>query len=113
MKIVNLTPHSVTLINPVSSNQIIYPASGMVARIGVRLENHHTITDDLNNQIPLVFGVYGDTLNLPISQKDTYFIVSALVRTGNSMRKDLISPSDLVRDEKGNIIGCKSFEVNP
>jgi hypothetical protein len=38
-----------------------------------------------------------------------YYIVSFMVKSASPGRKDLLVPNELVRNEKGIIIGCKSF----
>ena len=40
-----------------------------------------------------------------------YYIVSQLVKTANSDRKDLLVPAEVVRDNNGSIIGCRSFGI--
>ena len=40
-----------------------------------------------------------------------YYIVSQLVKSALPGREDLLVPAEVVRDEKGNIIGCKSFGI--
>ena len=35
-----------------------------------------------------------------------------MVLEGNKTRQDLLVPNELVRDEQGNIIGCKSLARN-
>lgn len=40
-----------------------------------------------------------------------YYVVSQLVKSALPSRKDLLVPAEVVRDEKGNIIGCRSFGI--
>ncbi len=47
--------------------------------------------------------------NLPAQVDGVGLIVSQIVANAFPMRHDLFYPGDLVRDDKGNIIGCKSL----
>ena len=100
-KIINLTPHAVNI-----GDRTIQP-SGQIARVS----QVNQPSGDFDG-IPLVVGVYGDTVGLPPQQDGTFYIVSALLRVANSQRKDIGSPADLVRNEAGQIIGCRALEVN-
>lgn len=40
---------------------------------------------------------------------ETYYIVSQIVKSALPTRKDLLVPAEVVRDENGNIVGCKSL----
>lgn len=104
MVIINLTPHAV---NVHTENGISTIHSSGVARLTTS-----RVKVAEANGIPLYNTAYGAVTGLPESQDETVYIVSALVREAQPARRDLWSPADLVRDEKGNIIGCKSFDVN-
>jgi len=106
MKLINLTPHEVNLIHEAGITTI--PASGVVARAAATPTPVGTIEVD-GAEIPLVTTVYGAVENLPEPSADTLFIVSALTIQAAPDRLDLFSPADLVRDEAGNIIGCRAF----
>lgn len=105
MKIVNLTPHNVNIINKDGSIRTI-KASGTVARCTQSTQ----VVDTIDN-IPITSTLFGDVVDLPLPQPDTMFIVSRLVLTACSDRDDLLVPNDLVRDDNGNIIGCKSLAM--
>jgi hypothetical protein len=62
--------------------------------------------------IPLVSVSYGKVEGLPEGVPGTLFVVSALVRAAVPDRTDVASPGDLVRDEKGAVIGCRNLVVN-
>ena len=100
-KIINLTPHSINIID----KQI--PPSGKVARVSVTSKEAGTFAG-----IPLKIPTFGDVVDLPDPEPNTMFIVSALVRSACPKRKDLASPSDMVRDEDGRIIGCRALDIN-
>lgn len=104
MIFVNLTPHD---INVVTDNGVVtIPCSGKVARC-------KTISSGCGNieGIPLFVTRIREVIDLPPMTKNVLYIVSTMVREKEYTRNDLVSPSELVRDEKGNVIGCKGFTV--
>jgi hypothetical protein len=54
----------------------------------------------------------GEVIGLPHPDNDTFFIVSAMVRTAVPGRPDVLSPGDPIRDEAGQIVGCTGFIGN-
>lgn len=102
MKIINLTPHE---IKEVISGKT-FPPSGSVARVSQTIKEIGG-----EEEIPFYSCEFGDTVDLPLPEHDTVFIVSAMVKNANKLRCDIVSPGELVRDEKGNPIGCKGFFV--
>lgn len=103
---VNLTPHDVT----VSSRGKIkkYVKDGTVARVSETVTLAFTIDDcDISDV------VFGDIIGLPAPVKGVYFIVSAMVKEAvkksGSGRNDCVSPGNQIRNEKGEVIGCKGF----
>lgn len=106
---INLTPHEVKVFD---ENQVLIktiPPSGQVARLEKR-----------DGEVTKVLGVtlkrphFGEVQNLLDPQEGVYLIVSSMVRTSPGLlsRTDLVSPGDLVRDNSGNVIGCRSFDRN-
>ena len=102
MKIINLTPHAVTI-----GDRTIEP-SGEIARVSQTT----TPAGDWDG-IPLVVGSYGDTVGLPPQQDGVFYIVSAMLRMANPSRRDLGSPADVIRDAQGQTVGCRSIQINP
>lgn len=100
--VVNLTPHDVIV------GGCKFEASGTVARLA---ESTQEISK-LWGMIPLVKTVYGAIENLPEPDGKTLYIVSGMVRTACPDRKDLVSPGALVRNEAGQVIGCKELITN-
>lgn len=100
---INLTPHTVNL----PTLGLAFQPSGAVARVDVALKPVAQIS-----KIPFVKGKIGDVQGLPAQKANTIFIVSAMVRAALPQRKDLVSPSGLVRDTNGAVIGCSAFEIN-
>ena len=105
-RFVNLTPHDVTVVSGGKIKK--YLRDGTVARVTETTTLAFTIDDcDINDV------VFGEVIGLPAPVKGVCFIVSAMVkeavRKSGSGRTDLVSPGNLIRDEKGEVIGCKGF----
>ena len=98
--ILNYTPHEVNVLT--EAGALRYPSVG-VARVAQRNAQIGAV-----DGIPLYRAEYGDVIGLPEPQKDTYYIVSALVKAA-ACRDDLLSPCEFVRDDGGAIIGCRGF----
>jgi len=106
-KIINLTPHEVTVVG--SNGEVLakFPPSGQVARCAVS----RTAVGNING-IPVSKSVMGKIEGLPDKADDTLYIVSRVVaEAAKGVRDDLVIPDDAVRDDKGVIIGCKGFAV--
>lgn len=100
--LINLTPHEINVIN---SDKI--PPSGKVARVDMVQKTAGVI-----NGVQLYSPTFGDVVDLPEPQSETFYIVSALVRSAVPDRFDVLSPGNLIRDNSGNVIGCDSFHCN-
>lgn len=99
----NLTPHVITIVTA-NGEKIEIPSHGTV-----RLSEVTTAVTEYEG-VPIVRKTYGSA-DLPPENGDLY-IVSALVRQAFPERKDLVSPGDLIRDENGNVIGCRNLICN-
>ena len=49
---------------------------------------------------------------MPPAKKGVLYIVSSYIRECLPERADLLSPSKLIRDQGGNIIGCGALQAN-
>jgi len=102
--LVNTTPHA---INVMLQGEIIeIPA----AKQPLRLKEEVTFTGIAGN-IPLFRKelIMGDTLPPEDENDEFLFIVSPLIaQLFRRTRRDLVVPH-IVRDDKGNIIGCQGF----
>ena len=106
MKLLNLTPHDVVL------RGIKIASSGQQARVETtRKLGRYTVVND--RPVPVFHTILGAVTGLPEAAKGVGYIVSALVRSAAPDRRDLYSPADLQRDERGNVIGCESLDQNP
>ena len=107
VKIINLTPHEVTVVGSNGDVLMKIPASGQVARCSVS----RAVIGKLNG-IPVAKSVMGDVEGLPEPVDNVVYVVSRVVAEAmKGKRNDLIIPDDSVRDSKGCIIGCKGFAV--
>ena len=105
-KFVNLTPHDVTVVSGGKVKK--YLRDGTVARVTETTTLAFSIDEvDINDV------VFGDIIGLPAPVKGVWFIVSAMVKEAvkksGSGRNDCVSPGNLIRNEKGEVIGCKGF----
>lgn len=54
---------------------------------------------------------FGEPEGLPDFEEGVFYITSQLVKSALPQRSDLLVPAEVVRDENGNIIGCKSLGI--
>lgn len=112
-KIVNLTPHT---INEATTGKA-FPPSGFV----LRTETKRTELERLDG-IPVYSTLYGKLTGWPDKiESDTVFIVSTMIARQAKLeyeeridRQDSVrfcSPGELVRDDEGNPIGCRGFNL--
>ncbi len=101
-KIINLTPHEVVEVTTGRR----FPPSGTVARVGVE----YLPCEEIDG-IPTVNAFYGDVEGLPAPTfEPIFYIVSGMVLDALGYRRgDLLAPAELIRDSKGQPIGCKGF----
>lgn len=111
--LINLTPHN---INIVCGDKIVtIPKSGVVARVKETQKGIRTISINNNDDsiIEIVKKEFLEVENLPSSNEnsDNLYIVSSIVKSHQSCinRDDVIVPDCLVRNEKGQPLGCKGF----
>lgn len=103
--LINLTPHPITIVGlqPI-------PPSGQIARVSTLPTQAVGTMDTAFGQIQIhAQRVYGQVVGLPDPQDGTAFIVSAMVadavRASGRPTHDLFSPSDLLRDDQGQVVG--------
>lgn len=115
MKLVNKTPHTVNILYRLEGNKkcssINLKPADNPARVNNRKDLIKTISPSnslFKPNIPLYTLDHGKVTNLPEKRPDTLFIVSRAVARASD-REDLLVPTDTVRDEEGNIKGCKGF----
>jgi len=122
-KIINLTPHTVTILDNDNNVMTAFPSSGnarcsQTTQKSGEIEVNHLYHKDgpleitFPAVIPITSTCFGEVVDLPSPSADTYYIVSRIVMTAWPDRKDLLVPNELVRDGEGRIIGCKSLASN-
>jgi hypothetical protein len=120
-KFVNLTPHAINICNKKSQQSITVDPSGQSLRVSskpVYVGEKHGVD---------LFSVdYGDLEiidnaskspigGLPNENDGVTYIVSGqcldAIKKKHPERKDFVAPGDLLRDEKGQPIGCMGLRV--
>ena len=106
MKILNYTPHPVTVRRDATAGAFeeTFLPSGIVARCSVE----HQSDGDLLG-FPCVRERIGPVTGLPDPTPDTVFLVSRLVAAACPARRDLVVPGSLVRDGSGAVVACVGF----
>lgn len=110
-EIINLTPHDVNIVREGKVIATI-PASGAVARLATDTAICGGV--EVNGfTIPLTKTIFGRVENLPEEKEDTILIVSQLIKNSPECqnRTDLVVPTEMVRDDDNNIIGCRSLGI--
>lgn len=115
MKIINKTPHAVTVFDGDGDPLATYQPCGLA-----RAEQSETVVGEITvepESVPLKRMVFGGVVGLPeTADDDEYFIVSSIAaqaaRAVNHPLVDhLLVPSDPVRNGDNQIIGCRSFSL--
>ena len=105
MKLKNLTPHNVVIVIN-EETKIVIPSDG-IARV-TETKNATPSIDVDGVTVETFISSFGEVENLPPQEEGVMVIVSALVASA-AKRDDLLVPGELVRDDGGNIVGCKSL----
>lgn len=105
--IINLTTHCVNIYDADGNEVTKFESMGIA-----RADSTETVVDHLNG-IPVVEMSYGNPIGLPDPAEDVAYIVSMLtiqaaISAGRTT-DDLYTTADLVRNEKGQIIGCRKL----
>ena len=83
----------------------IYEPSGVVARRDAQKKMVRVI-----DGVPICHIEFGECRGLP-AENGKFYIVSQLIKLSNPDRSDLLVPSEIDRDDDGNIIGCYSLGI--
>lgn len=102
MKFINLTPHKVCLPN---GTQI--DPSGFVARANLQSKQLYDW-----DGISFFQSELKSISNVPEPKSGNLYIVPVIVRVNMPDRADLVSPTRLIKNQKGEVVGCGAFEVN-
>lgn len=106
-KIFNLTPHRINIINDDGVEIMSFESMGVA-----RADSSETVVDNING-IDIVHMTYGAPIGLPEYADEVFYIVSMLtisaaISVGRTT-DDLLTTADLVRNDKGQIVGCKKL----
>ncbi len=107
MRVVNLTPHEVKIVDGGNNVVAVFPSDGVA-----RASQHDVLVDEINS-IPVVKTEFGEVLGLPEPTEGTVFIVSRITveaaRAQGLSTDDLLVTSGAVRDDQGRIVGCRAL----
>lgn len=102
-QIKNFTPHPISICNNAGEVVRVFQPEGLVRLRAV------TVPAGEIDGIPVTRTEFGEPEGLPDFKEGTFYIVSQLVKSALPSRSDLLVPAEVVRDEKGNIVGCRSL----
>jgi hypothetical protein len=107
MRLRNLTPHPVTITTD-SGSVRCPPESGSPPRIDEVPEPTEPVLID-GLRVPTVRVSGGPVIGLPEPVPGTLLLVSRVVAEASPERADLVVPYELVRDEDGRVLACRSL----
>ena len=109
-KIINMTPHPLCLLAEDGSVLREIKPSGTIARA----EQTDVPVGDIDG-FPLVRSSFGEPIDLPDWKEGIFLFVSlATAKPAQAAGRrpyDLLLSSQQVRDENGNIVGCRGFAI--
>lgn len=104
MTIINLTPHAINFLREDNSVLATVEPSGTIARASQTRARVSEVNGIVVNQCS-----YGAVIGLPDPQPETIYLVSALTAQACRDRNDVFITDDAVRNESGQIIGCRAI----
>lgn len=105
-KIVNCTPHDISVIDDTGHAVATFPGAMDCARVDLRTESTETVCG-----VPVIKRSCVSDSGLPEPQYNTLYIVSGVfAQYAPSDRDDLLVAYRPIRDENGSVIGCRGFE---
>ena len=114
MKVINLTPHAINVVDKETKEILItFPKSENPARLPTSTVVSHNIEiNEISIPVTKTAFDYNTATNLPLTQEgNVFYIVSRIILSAFPERNDLLVPNELVRDASGNIIGCSSLAI--
>lgn len=107
MTLRNFTSHPVTIITDAGSVHLP-PEPGPRPHIDeIRESTEPVFVEGL--PVPTVRVAGGSAVDLPEPEPGTLFVVSRVIAEARPDRTDLLVPYDLVRDDAGRVIACRSL----
>jgi hypothetical protein len=109
--IINLTPHTVTIVDDAGGNLVtIEPSPLGPARVTMLPDQQYGHAAYGDMRVPLVISSTSRVIeNLPDPVPGRLIIVSRMVVEAAAGRADLVVPHDTVRDERGQVVACRSL----
>lgn len=105
-KIINKVPHHINVLsNDGKIIKVFRKSSDMI-----RVTQCTTRIDEIDG-IPISKTSFHGSINLPEYVEGVYYIVSSTVKFAYPERLDLLVPAEMIKDEQGNSIGCKSLSL--
>jgi hypothetical protein len=104
--IVNMTPHPVVILRERKAPVTLRPC-GVVPRVEDRASSIGNVS--VGFDVPIMRIETGMVLDLPPREPDVLLLVSRITAQAMPGRQDLVFPHDLVRNESGQIVGCKAL----
>ena len=104
-RIINMTPHVVNIVNVDGKEIARFESTGQI-----RLSSR-TIPVGRVAGVSLTKTIFGEPEGLPDFSEGTFYIVSQIVKSALPDRTDLLVPAEVVRDDSGRIIGCRSLGI--
>ncbi|WP_414039306.1 hypothetical protein ACJU26_08745 [Acidithiobacillus sp. M4-SHS-6] len=108
LRLVNLTPHAISVRDVVGAELFSIAPSGAVARVSTTVE----VVGAVYGVASIVRTVYGDVEGIPAPVAGTFYVTSSLVAQA-AHREDVIAPNTgptAVR-ENGQVVGVRGFQV--
>lgn len=102
--LMNMTPHPVIILDGENHEVMRFESDGQIRLDSVVDRNYDPVCG-----VPTCRTFFRDPVGLPDREDGKFYIVSQLVKSACRDRRDLLVPSDVVRDDEGNIVGCRSL----
>lgn len=116
IQVFNATPHDILVVSEDGSTVRIPKPDDESGVARVTVERQKVATPPFETVEGAVFApvytsVFGEVVNLPPQRPNVFYIVSSVVAQACPGRTDLLVPDELVRDEEGRVVGCRSFRI--
>ncbi len=105
-RLINLTPHPITVLDESQNVLLTVPSAGELRLPEQAVPAGEIEVDGV--KIPVVLKSLSPAASLPPVVEGTFYIVS-LAAAQAARRPDFLVPDQLVRDERGAVIGCRRF----
>lgn len=108
MHAVNLTPHTITIVDEAGAPTLTVPPSGQVARAQTTRKTVGEVTVD-GVRVPVTAAEFGEVDGLPEPQEGTIYLVSRIVADACPDRDDLYGVDGAIRGEGGTVAGATAL----